>query len=204
MFFKWARSCENVSYAICEQQRCRLACASAQSGQHLCCSLLSCMICILAISKVSRFWLASVAEQAGLNLIGSKIPEDTFSHDVAQIVSVAIKCAAIYCFWVIWTFQWFFFSFSRLIYESYPCVLRQCFVPNMCDQVDWLSVVHNFTLSMGSSIKPVKVCAKRSKVRNSKPCASTSYEKVLNLKLLFERFVNQWCLINDQEINCAY
>ena len=37
---KWARSCENVSYAICEQQRCRSACASAQSDQHLCCSLL--------------------------------------------------------------------------------------------------------------------------------------------------------------------
>ena len=36
----WARSCENVSYAICEQQRCRSVCASAQSYQHLCCSLL--------------------------------------------------------------------------------------------------------------------------------------------------------------------
>ena len=36
----WARSCENVSYAICEQQRCRSACASAQSDQHLYCSLL--------------------------------------------------------------------------------------------------------------------------------------------------------------------
>ena len=35
----WARSCENVSYAICEQQRCRSACACAQSDQHLCCSL---------------------------------------------------------------------------------------------------------------------------------------------------------------------
>ena len=37
LFFNWARSCENVSYAICEQQRCRSACASAQSDQHLCC-----------------------------------------------------------------------------------------------------------------------------------------------------------------------
>ena len=37
--FKWARSCKNVSYAICEQQRCRSACAFAQSDQHLCCSL---------------------------------------------------------------------------------------------------------------------------------------------------------------------
>ena len=35
-----ARSCENVSYAICEQQRRRSACASAQSDQRLCCSLL--------------------------------------------------------------------------------------------------------------------------------------------------------------------
>ena len=34
----WARSCENVSYDICEQQRRRSACASAQSDQHLCCS----------------------------------------------------------------------------------------------------------------------------------------------------------------------
>ena len=36
----WARSCENVSYAICEPQRRRSACASAQSDQRLCCSLL--------------------------------------------------------------------------------------------------------------------------------------------------------------------
>ena len=42
------------------------------------------MICILAISKVSRFKLASVAEQACLNLTWSKIPEDTFSRDVAH------------------------------------------------------------------------------------------------------------------------
>ena len=37
--YKWARPWENVSYAICEQQRRRSACASAQSDQHLCCSL---------------------------------------------------------------------------------------------------------------------------------------------------------------------
>ena len=35
----WARPWENVSYAICEQQRRRSACASAQSDQRLCCSL---------------------------------------------------------------------------------------------------------------------------------------------------------------------
>ena len=37
---KWARACENVSYATCEQQRYRSACASVQSDQHLCCSRL--------------------------------------------------------------------------------------------------------------------------------------------------------------------
>ena len=36
------------------------------------------MICIHAISKVSRFWLASVAEQAGLNLTCSKSPKTRF------------------------------------------------------------------------------------------------------------------------------
>ena len=45
------------------------------------------MVYILAISKVSRFLLASVAEQAGLNLTWSKMPEDTFSLDEAQMKS---------------------------------------------------------------------------------------------------------------------
>ena len=36
-YSSWARPWENVSYAICEQQRRRSACASAQSDQRLCC-----------------------------------------------------------------------------------------------------------------------------------------------------------------------
>ena len=87
----WVRSCENMSYAICKQQRSRSACASAQSDQHLCCSLLrsiDSMICILAISKVSRLYLVSIAEHAGLSLTCSKIPEDMFSRDMAQTVFV--------------------------------------------------------------------------------------------------------------------
>ena len=44
------------------------------------------MICILSISKVSRFYLASVAELAGLNLSCSKIPKDMFSRDAGQIM----------------------------------------------------------------------------------------------------------------------
>ena len=59
---------------------------SAQSDQHLCFRCLDSMICILALSKVSTFQPASVAAQAGLNLTWSKIPEDTFSRDVAQIM----------------------------------------------------------------------------------------------------------------------
>ena len=48
----WARSCENVSYAIYEQQRCRSACASAQSDHTFVVRFLDSIICILAISKV--------------------------------------------------------------------------------------------------------------------------------------------------------
>ena len=35
----WSSSWENLFYAICEQQRRRSACTSAQFTQHLCCSL---------------------------------------------------------------------------------------------------------------------------------------------------------------------
>ena len=42
-------------FAVCEQQRRRSACASAQSDQHLCSSLLSIIpICALAKFKISR------------------------------------------------------------------------------------------------------------------------------------------------------
>ena len=43
------------------------------------------MTCILAPSKLTRFKLASVAEQAGLNLTWSKMSEDTLSRDVAHL-----------------------------------------------------------------------------------------------------------------------
>ena len=46
------------------------------------------MICTTALSKVSRFYIVSVAEQAGLNLTWSKIPEDTFSCDVAHLIKL--------------------------------------------------------------------------------------------------------------------
>ena len=41
---------------------------------------------IVAISEISRLWLASVAEQAGLSPTWSDNPEDMFSHDEAQLM----------------------------------------------------------------------------------------------------------------------
>ena len=39
----------------CEQQRCRPACASALSDQHLCCSLFVCIIAKLTTGEISNF-----------------------------------------------------------------------------------------------------------------------------------------------------
>ena len=65
--------------AICEQQRCRSACASAQSDQHLCCSLLrKYNLPLVSISEISSLYLASVAAQAGLCLTGSQTPKTGF------------------------------------------------------------------------------------------------------------------------------
>ena len=72
-------------YAICEQRRRRSDCASAQSDQRLCCSL-------LGEYNISTFYnrnfkiLASLcgwAVQFESHLVGN--PEDRFSHDVAQM-----------------------------------------------------------------------------------------------------------------------
>ena len=65
-------------YAICEQQRRRSVCASAQSDQHLCCRCLNSIIPLVSISKISSIYLASVAEQAGLSLTWSKTPKTGF------------------------------------------------------------------------------------------------------------------------------
>ena len=81
----WARSCENVSYAICKQQMRRSACESAQSDQHLCCSSLDSIIPLVSRSEILRFLLVSLAEQSGLTVTWSQTPEDTFSLDEAHL-----------------------------------------------------------------------------------------------------------------------
>ena len=68
-------------YVICEQQRRRSACASAQSDQHLCCPGLDSIMSLVSVNKISSLMLASVAEQASLSPTWSETPEDTFSHD---------------------------------------------------------------------------------------------------------------------------
>ena len=65
-------------YAICEQQRCRSACASAQSDQHLVVRCLDSIIPLVSISEISSLYLAAVAEQAGLCLTWWQIPKTGF------------------------------------------------------------------------------------------------------------------------------
>ena len=81
----WARSCKNLSEGNNKGADQPAHPRSLISTIVVCC--LDSMICILAISKVSRLQIASVAEQAGLNVTWLKIPKDTFSCDVAQLGS---------------------------------------------------------------------------------------------------------------------
>ena len=76
-----------MSYVICEQQRHRSACASAQSDQRLCCSLPRKCNVSSSVTEISSLMLASVAEQANLSQTWSETPEDMFSHDEAHLFS---------------------------------------------------------------------------------------------------------------------
>ena len=64
-------------YAICEQQRRRSACASAQSDQRLYCSLHS-IIPPVSILEISSLYLVSMTEQTGLNVNWSETPKTGF------------------------------------------------------------------------------------------------------------------------------
>ena len=48
-----------------------------------CC--LDSVMSLVSVTNISSLMLASVAEQASLSLTRSETPEDTFSHDEAQI-----------------------------------------------------------------------------------------------------------------------
>ena len=106
----WARSCKNVSYAICEQQRCRSACASAwcrsfnivywtkkkkketthtfpsNLGKPHYFHILQHDVVTFKPSWHNSFFLCHHLFSDGLNLTWSKISEDTFSRDVAHLI----------------------------------------------------------------------------------------------------------------------
>ena len=59
--------------------------------EHTCSLISTFVICyldsiipLLALAKLSRPWLFSVAKQPGLSLTWSQTPEDMFSRDVAH------------------------------------------------------------------------------------------------------------------------
>ena len=84
-------------YAICEQQMCRSACASAQSDQHLCFRCLDSIISLVSILAISCLKLASVAEQAGLSVTWSETPKTDF-------LVTRLKCKlSVLCLGAIWT-----------------------------------------------------------------------------------------------------
>ena len=64
--------------ALCEQRRCRSACASAQSDQRLCFHCLDSVILLVSISEISSLYLTAVAAQAGLCLLCSQTPKTGF------------------------------------------------------------------------------------------------------------------------------
>ena len=49
------------------------------------------IISIVSIPEISSLYLASVAEQSSLSLTWSKIPEETFSHDMAQVKELSAE-----------------------------------------------------------------------------------------------------------------
>ena len=71
---------ENLCSRICEKQRHRQPCASAQSDQRLSYSLSK-----LATSKISIFYHVVEAEQAGLDMTCSETTEDRFSRVKAHM-----------------------------------------------------------------------------------------------------------------------
>ena len=65
-------------FGVCKQQRCRSACPSASLISTFAIWLLESIISIFTISKISIFYLVSVAEQTGLNLTLSETPKIGF------------------------------------------------------------------------------------------------------------------------------
>ena len=94
-WLRWAGSWEKPVYSICEQQRRRSACASAQSDQRLCCSLIrqshdDTYTCYSHNFKTLAS-LCSRADRFESYLVAN--PEGRFSRDVAQMINGLVQCA---------------------------------------------------------------------------------------------------------------
>ena len=121
----WALTRENLSSGVCEQQRHRPACASAQSDQRLCFRFLESIMSKLATCSFSTILLVYVAEQAGLNLALSETPKTGFiatrpiSGKYGTVVFVNSAC------WVIFPHLLTFFKINflkKLFCEYYQSV----------------------------------------------------------------------------------
>ena len=69
-------------FALCEQQRCRSACAAAQSDQRLCSSLPGKYYTSTCNSRNFKTLASLLAGQFEYQLVAN--PEDRFSRDVAH------------------------------------------------------------------------------------------------------------------------
>ena len=74
----WAGMQENLYSGVCEQQRHRPACASTCLISAFVNRLLESIIYRIVRSRISFFWLVSVAEQVGLNFTLSGMPKKDF------------------------------------------------------------------------------------------------------------------------------
>ena len=87
------RYARNSAIGVCEQRRCRPACASAQSDQRSLISafaihLLKSIILKHAQSEISLFYLVSVAEKAGFDIILSETLKTGFVASMLSYVHV--------------------------------------------------------------------------------------------------------------------
>ena len=78
-------------FAICEQKRCRSACAFTQSDQRLVVHCLDNIIPLVSTSKISNLYLASLAAQAHLCLTWSQTPR-------TGILMTRLKCKHFFSF----------------------------------------------------------------------------------------------------------
>ena len=84
---------EKTCYAIHKQQRRRSACASAQSDHAFVLHCLDSIIPLVSISKISSFYLASVAAQASVSLTWSKIRKTGFLVSISSHLTCPTGCA---------------------------------------------------------------------------------------------------------------